>query len=306
MEWLNYHHLLYFWMVMREGSITAASERLRLAQSTVSAQLKQFEQNLGTKLFRRVGRGLEPTEMGLLVFRYAEQIFSLGRELMDSVHGRSLSGPSSLRVGIADVVPKLVVHSLLKPAGKLSGTFRLACHEGKDEQLLADLALHQLDVVLSDTPFRSNLGIKAYNHLLGECGVSFLATEKLASPLRGGFPHSLNGQPLLLPMPMSTERAKIDAWLERFHLRPIVVAEFDDYALLKVFGQEGAGIFLTPTVIENEVRKQYQVSLIGRTEKIRERYYAISVERIIKHPAVIAISEAAHDIFQASGARALP
>jgi len=293
MEWLNYHHLFYFWTVMQEGSITAASAKLSLAQSTVSAQLSKFEENLGAKLFRRVGRNIEPTDVGHLVYRYADEIFSLGREMMDSVRGRPVAGPLSLKVGIVDVIPKLVARKLLEPAGKLPEKVRLICHEGKDEKLLAELALHNLDVVLTDTPLRSSLSIKAYNHLLGECGVSFFGIEKLAKPLQKDFPHSLDEVPMLLPMPMSSSRGMLDRWFERIGVHPVIIGEFDDNALVQVFGQAGEGIFMAPTVIEKEVELQYQVQVIGRTNKIREKFYAILVERIIRHPAVVAISEAA-------------
>jgi LysR family transcriptional activator of nhaA len=294
MEWLNYHHLFYFWTVMQEGSITAASSKLSLAQSTVSAQLSKFEEILGAKLFKRVGRNLEATDMGHLVYRYADEIFSLGREMMDSVRGKPIAGPLSLKVGLVDVVPKLVALKLLEPAGKLSDKVRLICHEGKDEQLLAELALHKLDVVLTETPLRSSLSIKAYNHLLGECGVSFFGVESLAQQFRSNFPFSLDDSPMLLPMPMSSLRGMADQWFDRIGIRPVIVGEFDDNALLTVFGQAGEGIFMAPTIIEKEVERQYQVKVIGRTDKIKERFYAISVERIIRHPAVVAISEAAH------------
>jgi LysR family transcriptional activator of nhaA len=260
----------------------------------VSAQLSRFEENLGAKLFKRVGRNLEPTDMGQLVFRYADEIFSLGREMMDSLRGRPVAGPLSLKVGIVDVVPKLVAQKLLAPTGKLPEQVRLICHEGKDENLLAELAMHNLDVVLTDTPLRSGLSIKAYNHLLGECGVSFFGVEKLAKPLQSRFPHSLNEAPMLLPIAMSALRGMLDQWFERIGVQPIIIGEFDDSALLKVFGQAGEGIFVAPTVIEKEVEQQYQVQVVGRTKDIREKFYAISVERIIRHPAVAAISESAH------------
>jgi LysR family transcriptional activator of nhaA len=294
MEWLNYHHLFYFWTIMREGSVTAASSKLRLAQSTVSSQLSKFEENLGTHLFKRVGRNLEPTDMGHLVFRYADEIFSLGREMVDCLQGRPVMGPLSLKVGIVDVVPKLVAQKLLKPAGRLPEQIRLICHEGKDDNLLADLALHKLDVVLTDTPLRSGLSIKAYSHLLGECGVSFFGVEKLAELLRHGFPKSLNEAPILLPTSMTTLRGMLDQWFDRIAVKPLIVGEFDDSALMNVFGQAGDGIFAAPTVIEKEMELQYQVQVIGRTMDIQEKFYAISVERIIRHPAVAAISEAAH------------
>ncbi len=294
MEWLNYHHLFYFWTVMQEGSITTASSKLSLAQSTVSAQLSKFETILGAKLFKRVGRNLEPTDMGHLVYRYADEIFSLGREMMDSVRGRPVAGPISLKVGLVDVIPKLVARKLLEPAGKLAERVRLICHEGKNKHLLAELALHKLDVVLTDTPLHSSLSVKAYNHLLGECGVSFFGVEKLAKPLQSNFPLSLDKAPMLMPMAMSSLRGMLDQWFERIGVRPVIVGEFDDNALLTVFGQAGEGVFMAPTVIEEEVERQYQVKVIGRTNKIREKFYAISVERIIRHPAVVAIAEAAH------------
>lgn len=293
MEWLNYHHLFYYWTVMREGSITAASEKLRLAQSTISVQLAKLEESLDVKLTQKVGRNLEPTDAGLLVLRYADEIFPLGREMMDSLKGVPVTGPWSLRVGIVDVVPKLVAQKLLAPINNLPEKVRLICHEGKDENLLAELAMHNLDVVLTDTPIRSGLSIKAYNHLLGECGVSFLGTQDLVEQLDGKFPYSLNNAPMLFPMVMSTLRGILDQWLDKMEIQPLIVGEFDDSALLKVFGQAGDGIFVAPTVIEKEVVQQYHVKVIGRTRDIKERFYAISVERIIKHPAVAAISEAA-------------
>ncbi|MFZ5775227.1 MAG: transcriptional activator NhaR [Thermodesulfobacteriota bacterium] len=292
MEWLNYHHLYYFWTVMREGSVTAASIRLRLAQSTVSAQLSQLEEALGGKLFQKKGRNLQPTDLGYTVFRYAENIFSLGRELMDTVHGRPVSGPLRLVVGVVDAMPKLVARKLLEPALRLPEKLRLTCHEGKDDHLLAELAIHRLDIVLTNTPLRSGLPIKAYSHLLGECGVSFFGVEKLAAGLRHDFPASMHGIPMLLPTPMSALRGSLDQWFNAHHITPLIVGEFDDLALLKEFGRAGDGIFAMPSVIEAEVRKQFGVSVIGRSEEIRERFYAISVERIIKHPAVAAIREA--------------
>ena len=292
MEWLNYHHLYYFWTVMREGSVTNAAARLRLAQSTISAQLSQLEASLGGKLFQKKGRTLQPTDLGHTVFRYAETIFSLGRELMDTVHGRPVSGPLRLVVGALDSLPKLVVRKLLAPALQLPEKLCLVCHEGKAEQLLAELAIHGLDIVLTNAPVRSGLPIKAYSHLLGECGTTFFGVESLASGLRANFPASLHGAPMLLPTPMSTLRGSLDQWMETHRITPLVVGEFDDLALLKVFGQAGDGIFAMPSVIEEEVRRQFGVSVIGRSNEVRERFYAISVERIIKHPAVAAIREA--------------
>jgi len=287
---------------MQERSITAACARLYLAQSTVSAQLSKLEESLGGKLFNRQGRSLEATDLGRLVFRYADEIFSLGREMMDQVHGRPVAGPISLNVGIVDVVPKLMARKLLEPALSLTKQVRLSCHEGKEKQLLAELALHNLDVVLTDAPIRAGLSIKAYNHLLGECGVTFFAVNSLAAVMVSDFPSSLNGAPMLMPTKMTVLRSALDQWLESLNLQPVIVAEFDDSALMSVFGQEGDGVFAVPTLIESEVERQYQVRVVGRSDKIREKFYAISVERILKHPAVIAISDVArHSIFSSPG-----
>jgi len=298
MEWLNYHHLFYFWTVMREGSLTAASSRLSLAPSTVSAQISRLEEVLGGKLFLRVGRNLEPTDLGRLVFRYADEIFSLGREMMDTIRGRPVAGPLSLKAGVVDVLPKLIVRKLLEPALQLPEQVQLVCLENKEDALLAELAMHTLDVVLSDAPLRAGLSVKAYSHLLGECGITFFAVEKLAGKLRADFPQSLHEAPMLLPMEMTALRSALERWFATLGIRPTIAGEFDDNALLNVFGQEGDGVFVAPTVIEPEVLRQHRVEVVGRTQAVKERYYAISVERIIKHPAVAAILEAArHNLF---------
>ncbi len=293
MEWLNYRHLYYFWTVMREGSVTAAASRLRLAQSTVSSQLMLLEETLGGKLFQKKGRSLQPTDLGRTVFRYTENIFALGQELLDTVHDRPVSGPLRLAAGVVDALPKLVARKLLEPAMGLPEKLRLVCHEGKKEQLLAELAVHGLDIVLTNAPAPAGLPIKAYNHQLGECGVSFFGVHSLAKGLRTGFPGSLTGAPILLPTPFSALRGSLDLWMESLRIKPFIVGEFDDLALLKVFGQAGDGIFAMPSVIEEEVRSQFGVEVIGRTEEVRERFYAVSVERIIKHPAVVAICKTA-------------
>jgi len=298
MEWLNYHHLLYFWTVMHEGSVTAACTKLRLSPSTVSTQVGKLEEILGGKLFSRVGRNLEPTDLGRLVFRYANEIFSLGREMMDTVRGRPLVGPLSLKAGIVNVLPKLIARKLLEPALRLPERVRLVCHEDKEERLLAELAMHNLDVVLSDSPVRKGLSIKVYNHLLGECGVTFFAGKKLARQFQSGFPELIDAAPMLLPLHMTTLREGLERWFESLNLKPMIVAEFEDSALMKEFGQNGHGIFAVPSVIEKEVQRQYDFRVIGRTDAVRERFYAISYERIIKNPAVTAITETARqDIF---------
>jgi len=293
MEWLNYHHLYYFWSVARDESVSRAGERLSLAPSTISAQVGKLEEMLGNKLFRRVGRNLELTDMGKIVFRYADEIFVLGREMLDTVQGRPISGPLRLVVGIVDALPKLVVRKLLKPALQLPEQIHLTCHEGKEEQLLAELSVHGLDIVLTDTPVKPGLSIKAYSHRLGECGVSFFAADQLVGGLQGAFPRSLDGMPMLLPSPMSSLRGSLDQWFDSIDIRPRIIGEFDDQALLKVFGQAGDGFFAAPTIIEMEVCRQHDVQVIGRSDVVREQFYAISVERVIKHPAVAAIQKAA-------------
>lgn len=300
MEWVNYHHLLYFWVVAREGGLVAAGKVLRLSHPTLSAQIHSLEDHLGEKLFTKVGRKLALTETGRVVFRYADEIFTLGREMVDTVKGRSTGGPLRFDVGIADVVPKLVVRRLLQPALTLPEPVRLVCYEESYEKLLADLALHSLDIVISDAPVPTGSSIRAYNHLLGETSVSFFGTAELVKTYKKRFPASLNGAPVLLPLETLTLRRSLNLWFDKNAIKPRVVAEFEDSALLKVFGGDGVGLFPAPTVVENEVMSQYGVQLLGRVKEVRERFYAISVERRLKHPAVVAISEAARHEFFAS------
>lgn len=296
MEWLNYHHLLYFWVVAREGSIVQASEQLRLAQSTISEQIRALEASLGEKLFTRVGRNLTLTEMGHTVFRYADEIFSLGRELMDTVQGRPTDRPLRLMVGITDVVPKRVAYRLLEPALRLTQPVQIVCREGKLEHLLTELATYTLDVVLSDAPLGPLVKVRAFNHLLGECGVTFCGTASLIANRQETFPHSLDNAPLLLPTDNTTLRHTLDHWFETEGIRPRVIAEFEDSALLKVFGQQGMGLFAVPTIIETEVQQQYGVDILGHVPAIRERFYAITVNRRLRHPAVMAMSETAQQV----------
>jgi LysR family transcriptional activator of nhaA len=284
-------------MVAREGSITKACEQLHLAQPTVSSQLRKLERSLGEKLFERSGRNLVLTETGRTAYRYADEIFSLGSELRDAVAGRRGKRPLRLIVGVPDVLPKLVVYRLLKPALELDDPAQLVTYEGKLEELLADLALHRLDVVLSDAPAGPATAIRAFNHLLGECGIGFFGAANLARRCSADFPASLNDSPMLLPTENTTLRRSLEQWFSEIGVRPRVVAEFEDSALLKVFGQAGEGVFPAPLAIATEVQQQYQVQEIGRVDSIRERFYAISVERRLKHPAVIAISKFARDEF---------
>lgn len=293
MEWLNYHHLLYFWMAARHGSVSKAAAELRLAQPTLSGQIHALEDSLGEKLFQRVGRRLVLTDVGQAVYRYADEIFSLGREMMDMVKGHPAGRPLRLVVGISDAMPKLIAHRLIEPALHLPEPIRLVCREDQPERLLAELAIHQLDVVLTDAPASPSVRVKAYSHLLGECGVVFFAAPALAARYRRGFPQSLDGAPFLLPGENSALRRSLDQWLAAKEIRPHVASEFDDSALLKVFGQAGAGVFAAPAAIEDQVRRQFGVRVIGRTDDLRERFYAITVEKRLTNPAVVAISSAA-------------
>jgi len=295
MEWLNYHHLLYFWTVARQGSVSGAAAELRLAQPTISGQLRALEDHLGEKLFHRSGRRLVLTDVGREVYRYADEIFSLGRELMDVVRGRPTGRPVRLLVGVADAVPKLIAYRLLEPALHLPEQVRIVCREDRPDRLLAELSTQALDLVLSDAPVGAAVKVRAYNHLLGECGITFFATARVAAAHRRRFPASLDGAPMVLPTENTALRRSLDQWFDAQRLRPVVVSEFEDSALLKVFGQAGVGIFVAPTAIEAEIRRQYGVRVVGRTEAVTERFYAITVDRRLKNPAILAISTAARE-----------
>lgn len=293
MDWVNYHHLRYFWVVAREGGLVQAGKVLRLSHPTLSAQVHALEDALGEKLFTKAGRKLALTDTGRVVFRYADEIFTLGREMIDTVKGRPTGQPLRLDVGVADVVPKLVVRRLLQPALALSEPVKIVCHEAPFDKLLADLALHTLDVVIGDSTVPAGSNVRAFNHLLGETTVSFFGTKALARSFKRGFPTSLDDAPVVLPLENSALRRGLNQWFDRHNIKPRVVAEFEDSALLQVFGADGMGLFTAPTVVEREVCRQYGVSVIGRAPDVRERFYAVSVERRLKHPAVVAISDAA-------------
>lgn len=295
MEWLNYHHLLYFYTVARTGSVARAAAELRLAQPTISGQIRQLEAVLEERLFQRAGRGLVLTDLGRMVFGYAEEIFGLGRELLDVVKGRPGGRPLRLVVGIADVVPKIIAWRLLQPALGMPEPVRLVCREGKSERLLADLSIQDLDLVLSDAPLPPSARVRAFSHLLAESPVEFFATPDLAARHRRGFPGSLSGAPVLLPTEATALRRGLDQWFDERGVRPHIVAEFDDSALLKTFGQAGGGLFPAPAVLSSEIQRLYAVRPVGMVDpgSVRERYYAISVERRLKHPAVVLISKLA-------------
>lgn len=296
MEWLNYHHLLYFWTVAREGGIAPAGKRLRLSPQTISGQVNTLEEALGTPLFERQGRRLALTETGRMVYGYADEIFALGRELVGAMHGRPTGRPARLVVGIAEVVPKLIAKLVLAPVLATPSEepgVHLVCKEDASDRLLADLAAHRLDAVILDAPVRAGSGIKAFNHALGDTGVSFFAKKVAARSLRAGFPGSLDGAAMLLPTAEASVRRGLDDWFLAQQLRPRIVAEFDDSALMKVFGQEGLGCFPGPTAIAREIADQYDVEAFGAIDSVRERFFVVTMQRRLEHPTVRALTERA-------------
>lgn len=295
MEWLNYHHLLYFWTVVREGGISKAAAKLRLAQPTISAQVRRLEESLGERLFQRQGRTLVLTDVGRLVFRYADELFGIGRELMETLRGRPAGRPQPLTVGVANAVPKLVVYRLLRPVMQDHDTVHLVCREDNAEQLVAQLATYALDVVIADAPAPPHVRVKVFNHLLGESDTAFFAPASLAARLRRRFPASLRQAPMLLPTVNTALRRDLDAWFEKEKLHPQIVAEFEDSALMKVFGHGAGVVFPAPAAIAHDVCRFYGVRVVGQTHAVRERYYAISAERRLRHPGVLAITSAARD-----------
>ncbi len=294
MEWLNYHHLFYFWTVARAGSIARASEELRLAQPTISNQLKTLEASLGVKLLERQGRRLVLTDVGRTVLRYADDIFRTGRELQRAVKGLPTGQRLRLVAGVLDVIPKRMAALLLQPAVDAHPDLLLVCREGPLPQLLAALAIHELDVVIADVPASEQVKVKAFNHRLGDTATTFFAAPRHAA-LRKGFPKSLAGAPTLLPSEGTALRRSLDAWFDASGIHPAIAGEFDDSALMKAFGARGLGVFPAPSVLEAEIRAQYGVQAIGTLDGAREAFYAITVERRLRHPAVVALAEAARD-----------
>ncbi|GAB2902876.1 transcriptional activator NhaR [Uliginosibacterium flavum] len=295
----NYKHLHYFWMVAKTGGLLRASEQLHTSPQTLSGQIKLLEERLGKPLFQKRGRKLELTESGQTVFSYANEIFSLGAEMEHALRTDSKSGRSiEFRVGVADALPKSIAYRLLEPAMRLTEPVRIVCREWKLDSLMAELATHRLDLVIADSPIPAGVSVKAYNHKLGRSGQSFFATPKLAARCKGAFPALLNGMPMLMHSEDSAVQKQLDRWLENEQIYPNVMGEFDDSALLKAFGREGQGIFAAPTVLEAEIVEQYGVKVLGRTEAVWQDFYAISVERRITHPCVLAICNSARgDLF---------
>jgi LysR family transcriptional activator of nhaA len=288
---LNYKHLHYFLSVARAGGVARAAERLHLTPQTLSGQISQFEERLGVALFQRVGRRLELTEAGKLALSYSEEIFQTGAELEDLLKNGAEERFITFRVGIADVVSKFIAYRLLAPVLSQPEPVRLICHEDRFDRLLADLAIHRLDMVLADRPMPPGMEIKGYSHPLGETGVAFMAAPALAARLPGGFPDCLDGAPLLLPGRDTALHGTLPRWLNRQEKRAHIVGEFDDSALMKAFGEAGAGVFPTPAASVPDVVAHYQVVSLGETNEIRERFFLISAERRLTHPAARAVSE---------------
>jgi LysR family transcriptional activator of nhaA len=293
-EWLNYHHLLYFWTVARAGSIARAAEELRLAQPTISNQLKTLEASLGVKLLERQGRRLVLTDAGRTVLRYADDIFRTGRELQQAVKGLPTGQRLRLVAGVLDVIPKRMAAALLQPVVDAHPDLVLVCREGPLPQLLGALAVHELDVVLADVPAAEGVKVKAFSHRLGVTGTSFFGAARHAH-LRRGFPRSLQGAPALLPAEGTALRRALDAWFESSGIRPELAGEFDDSALMKAFGARGLGVFPAPSALEDDVRAQLAVQVLGRLEDVRQSFYALTVERRLRHPALVTLAEAARD-----------
>lgn len=293
MDWLNFHHLRYFWATAKEGSLARAAARLHVSQPSISEQIHELEQSLGEKLFRRAGRNNVLTDAGQIVFGYAEQIFALGRELTNAVNQGPAAKMQRLYVGVTDSLPKLVTNEILKPVFSMTQTAHVICREGKMEDLLAQLAAHRLDIVLSDEPASSSTNFKTFNHLLGETGTAICAEKKLGTKLKRGFPNSLNGAPALLPAENSTLRRALDTWFREKHIEPHIVAEFEDLALLKIMAAEGRGFIAIPAVALSDAVAQFDYVLIGKADKCRIQFHAITAERRIEHPAVRLITSKA-------------
>ncbi|MEW8325151.1 MAG: transcriptional activator NhaR [Candidatus Thiodiazotropha taylori] len=295
---LNLKHLRYFWAVASHGTIVQAAEALFITPQTISGQLRELESQVGSELFRKEGRRLVLTETGRLVFSYADEMFRLGIELQDMLTGRTQGTVITLKVGVAMVVPKLLAYRVLEPVLQMQDPVKLICHEAPLVDLLADLSVHKLDMVLADSPINPTLNIRAYNHALGESGITFFAAPDDAQRLRSEFPVSLHGQNILMPSSGSSLRRNLEIWFQRQQIEPVVVAEFEDRALMKTFGERGTGVFTTPTAVEQDVIDKYRVEVVGRADEITESFYVISPERHIKHPAINTITQTAKaDLF---------
>jgi LysR family transcriptional activator of nhaA len=294
MEWLNFHHLRYFWTVARKGGVRRAAEELHVSQPSISAQLRLLEESLGQKLFRRSGRNLVLTEMGQLVLSYADEIFSSGRELMNAVRQRPTKHPLRLNIGLTDAFPKLIAFQILKAAFRLDDAIHIICREGEIGPLVTQLAAHRLDIVLADEPASSSLKAKTFNHRLGHSGITFCATPAIATKLRRNFPKSLDGAPALLPTENMGMRAALETWFDTQGIRPRLVGEFEDTALMEVCSAGGRGFTVVHSVIDRTALKHYNLRVIAKVEECGSDFYAITAERRVKHPAAMAITEHAY------------
>jgi LysR family transcriptional activator of nhaA len=293
MEWLNYHHLLYFWVVAKHGSIAGASKELRLAHPTIGGQIHRLEEVLGEKLFDHRGRNLVLTDAGRMAFGYAEEIFTLGQEFLDTIHGRTPGRPIRLVVGLSDVLPKSIVHQMLRPAFAMDKRVHVVCREARStESFIGELALQAVDVVLSDSPAPPGGTVRLFNHLLGECGTTFLATPEVAKKLRSRFPESLDGVGFVLPGQNAALRHGLEQWFEEHHIRPNIVAEVEDSSLVKELGEAGLGVVAMPDVVTKDIESRYRLKQLGHEPNLKNQFFAISVERRLKHPAVVAICDA--------------
>ena len=292
---LNYKHLRYFWAVAKSGSIARASEQLHLTPQSISGQLRELEVSLGVDLFRRAGRGLKLTDAGRRILSYAEEIFTLGDELLHVVRDQSVKKSLPFTVGIADSVPKSVAYRLVEPALHLAEPVRLVCREGRLTSLLAELAVNRLDMVIADRPMPANLNVRGFSHLLGESDLTVFGAAALVKTLNGTFPALLDGAPFLMPGEDTAIRPRLEQWLEAQRLHPHIIGEFDDSAMLNAFGQAGAGFFVAPTAIAGYVCEQYRVDVVGRIDSVSEQLFAITTERHLTHPAIVAISQTARD-----------
>lgn len=291
MEWLNYHHLFYFWTVAKEGSLRKASEKLHVSQPSISAQISALERSLDEQLFRRSGRNKVLTETGELILDYAENIFSLGREMMNTVKQRPGKRPARLYVGVADSVPKFIAYEILRPVFQLRPTVQMICREGPVETLLGQLAAHRLEIVLADEPASSALKFKTFNHHLGTTAVVFCGTPAVAARLRRGFPRSLHDAPALLPAENTAFRMALEEWFHAAKITPRTVAEFEDTALMHRAAVDGLGFVPVHAAIAAEAMKQYGWKTIGRAAQCTGQFYAITAERRVRNPAVLAITE---------------
>ncbi|TYT76046.1 LysR family transcriptional regulator [Desulfobotulus mexicanus] len=294
---INYKQLYYFWNVAKSGGVTHAAKQLNITPQTISHQVSELETSLGTRLFRRVGKRMELTQAGEVTLSRADEIFQIGNEIELLVRDRAISGGFVFRAGVVDTVPKSIAYQLLSATLNLPEPIRLVCHSDKPERLFGELAIHRLDLVIADQPLPRELGVKAYSHELGQSGVTFCASPSLISSLKGSFPDSLHNAPMLLPSQGTSLRSAVSQWLSKNQLRPQIVAEFADTALLKAFGHTGLGIFPVPSVTADEVVRQYNVRIIGKSEGESIRFFAISLERRLKHPAVLAVRKIASGLF---------